>query len=104
MTPIKPFDPIVVAETRQRITREANRLKLGEQAADALLWFNQYGLDQNVRDVVKVTASLVASATPKADVAGRYIAAAAMKFAGAIRDEAIRAANADLEDSGRGEP
>lgn len=102
MKKLKPFDPIVVDEVRARVRSRAEKLKRADNAATAILWFNQHAWGRAPLDVLKVSASLVASSTPGADHAVMFVRRAAQTMAQSILDEAIRMASADLlENSGQ---
>lgn len=96
---LKPFDPIVVAEQRQRIAAHRELLAKADKAASALIWFNEHALSDP--DQVSVTAGLSAYATSGADVAGAYVARAAKRFAAQVLTAAIEDAKADLANAPR---
>lgn len=96
MKKLKPFDPIVVDEVRTRVRAKVDKLKRADNAATAILWFNQHAWEQAPLDVLKVSASLVAGSTQGADHAVMFVRRAAQAMAQSILDEAIRMASADL--------
>lgn len=97
MTKIKPFDPIVVVEANARMSRHGADIRDGQRGADALLWFNEFGWDQSSELVLKVSAKLVASSTPRALEAQHYISQAAARFADQILAAAIAEAKAEFD-------
>lgn len=105
MTPIKPFDPIAVRETMDRIRKRSDQVRIAERAAQALLWFNEYAWGDEALKVIDVRmVSVIASATPNAEKAQEFVKAAARELAPKIVARAIALAMADLEKHGAAEP
>lgn len=90
------IDRIVVREGHSRLAQRARTMEVGVNAANALLWFKEYADKKEVEKVVSVDPKLVASSTPNAGAAQRYVTAAAAKFAQQIMDEAIMRAERDF--------
>lgn len=89
-----PVDPIPVREERERLKLHAETVGLGIAGADALEWFAEYGATASD---IQVTATAVASSTPHAEAANRYVRAAAAQFSQAILDSAVAAAKRDFD-------
>jgi len=87
--------------TRESLTRFEARQRNADAfatAAKALLWFAEYGNDdKKPEDVVTVSAKIVASSTPNAEIAQRYIEQAVKGFADQIIEAAISSAKATYE-------
>jgi hypothetical protein len=100
---VAKLDPIVIREVQQRQSQRARVLRVGDQAADALLWFAEYASKlatkgETINDVIsKVSAPVVASATPNAKTAQEYIDRAAATFKDDILDRAIEMAYDDYK-------
>lgn len=101
MNKLKPFDPVVVGEVRDRVRHEVDKLKRADHAATALLWFNEYAWGNPPLEVLKVPATVVASSTPGADHAAVFVRQAAMNLAPTILDEAIRLAKLQMNENAR---
>lgn len=90
------IDPIKVKEEQKRLEDLHYLISRGSEAADALLWFHEYARSEAER-VLTATAKLTASSTPKADMAQRYVTAAAKRFTQQILDAAIQDARNDFD-------
>lgn len=90
------IDPIKVREELTAQERRASNAHVGTTSAKALIWFDEFGNDKDPRDVITVTAKLVASSTPNAEAAQRYVTEAIAPLAGQILEDAIFRAQADL--------
>jgi len=99
---IPTIDPVKVREARQRNQAELDRVEQQIRAADALLWFSEYGHPtRRVEDVIRGTLTVTASATPNAAVAQRYVTQATQRALPNILEDAIEMAKRDFE---RAEP
>ncbi len=102
---IKLIDPIVVREERNRLEIHERAMQTGREAADALLWFQEYATPpstsprslKDASDVLTTSAQLVASSTPNAKIAQTYVTEAARRFSQQILEAAIEAARTDFD-------
>lgn len=97
---IKPgqIDKIDIDERGERLRQAEIRARDGVRAAGALGWFAEFTQrDDKPADTIKVSATQVASATPKAETAQYYLTRAGMHFRPQILDHAIKLAREDLD-------
>jgi hypothetical protein len=92
-------DPIKVREELQAQRNRASNANLGVTAAEALLWFDEFGTKDNVADVLKIDCKLIASSTPNADAAQFYVNSVARKFLESVLQEAIFNARCDFDNT-----
>lgn len=90
------IDPIKVREELVAQERRASSANVGATSAKALIWFDEFGTKEDARSVLTVTAKLVASSTPNAEAAQRYVTEAVGFFADQILADAVFRAQADL--------
>lgn len=86
------IDPIAVRDERARLEEDRQAMQSGSHAADALLWFHEYGTGRKPDAVIKVSASLVAGSTPNAAAALSFVTHVTQEFAQQILDAAIEKA------------
>ena len=91
------IDPIKVREELHAQSNRASNANVGVTAAKALLWFDEFGQKEDSKAVLTVSARLVASSTPNAEAAQRYVTEAQASFADQILADAISRARADLD-------
>jgi hypothetical protein len=91
---MKLIDPIVINEERIRLIEHKTKMEQGVNAANALLWFKEYG---EKKEVLEIAARLIASSTPNVNFAQAYVSEAAKLFTKDILDKAIDAARKDFD-------
>src|ERR1700760_4859371 len=90
----KLIDPIVINEERTRLIEHKTKMEQGINAANALLWFKEFG---EKKEVLEVIARLIASQTINANFAQAYVTEAAKTFAKEILNKAIDNARVDFD-------
>ena len=93
----KPYDPIVVAEQQARLARRRDVFGRASDAAEALLWFDEYAWGR--AGALEFAATATASATPRANYAKPYLQRAAKQFVDQVLLKAIELAQADLREA-----
>lgn len=91
------IDPIVVRETRERLSTVLLDIKVGQDAADALLWvakMSKAGAKPRDMFSIGVTAN---DSTGTAKPAEELLRTAAQQFHGAILEKAVEIAQAQLK-------
>lgn len=91
---MKSIDPIVVAEEKTRLWETAGVMNQGVKAANALIWFAEYAVDESS---LRLSADVVAGATPNADIAKDYLAQAVRSLGRQVLDTAIAQAQHDFQ-------
>lgn len=96
-----PIDPVAVREQRKKLDTRNSAAVKGIRAADALLWGAEYVKDQPALNVLRIDVSVIASATPGADIVQRYVKESAHSFAEDILDRAFEMAKLDFDNANK---
>ncbi len=94
----KRLDFDAIRKTMDIVRDQRSALDRASNAAQALLWFEKYASTEKPEDVLKVTAGVIASATPGADIVNRYVVAAVKDLLPELLEAAIWHASKDFED------
>jgi hypothetical protein len=93
------IDTIKVGEELQAQQNRKSNAAMGVKAAEALLWFDEFGSKEDAAAVLKIECKLIASSTPRAEAAQFYITEVARKFLESILQDAIFNARCDFDNT-----